>query len=251
MDGTSREARLNTAFVAVADTLTDHYDVVELLHTLVVECTAIVAATAGGLMLADPLGELQLVASTDESAELVELMQLAAGAGPCVDCYHTGTAVSVPSIATSKTEWPAFRAAALEQGFQSAHATPMKLRGEVIGTLNLFKVAPGALPDRDAAVVQALADVATIGVIQQRIAAESQLVAEQLQKALESRVLIEQAKGAVSQVTGLSMDESFGALRTYARDANLTLHAVATAVVDRSISAEFLAELTRSRRPRE
>jgi len=249
MNGTSREARLNAAFVAVADTLTDHYDVVELLHTLVVECTAIVAATAGGLMLADPLGELQLVASTDESAELVELMQLAAGAGPCVDCFHTGTPVSVPNIATSASEWPAFRAAAREQGFQSVHATPMKLRGEVIGTMNLFKVAPGALGERDVAVVQALADVATIGVIQQRISAESQIVAEQLQKALESRVLIEQAKGAVSQVTGLSMDEAFGTLRQYAHDGNLTLHAVATAVVDRSISAEFLAELTRARRP--
>ncbi len=250
MDITTREARLNAAFVTVADTLTDQYDVVELLHTLVVECTAIVAATAGGLMLADPVGELQLVASTDESAELVELMQLAAGAGPCVDCFHTGTPVSVPNIATSTSEWPDFRNAAREQGFQSAHATPMKLRGEVIGTLNLFMVAPGALGERDAAVVQALADVATIGVIQQRISAESLLVAEQLQKALDSRVLIEQAKGAVSQATGLSMDEAFGALRNYARDGNLTLHAVATAVVDRSISAEFLAELSRARRPR-
>jgi len=249
MDGTSREARLNAAFVTVADTLTDHYDVVELLHTLVVECTAIVAATAGGLMLADPLGELQLVASTDESAELVELMQLAAGAGPCVDCFHTATAVSVPEIATSTPEWPDFRAAALQQGYQSVHATPMKLRGEVIGTINLFKVAPGALGRRDAAVVQALADVATIGVIQQRISAESQLVAEQLQSALESRVLIEQAKGAVSQATGLTMDEAFGALRNYARDGNLTLHSVATAVVDRSLSAGLLAELSRSRRP--
>ena len=249
MDITTREARLNAAFVTVADTLTDQYDVVELLHTLVVECTAIVAATAGGLMLADPVGELQLVASTDESAELVELMQLAAGAGPCVDCFHTGTPVSVPNIATSTSEWPDFRNAAREQGFQSAHATPMKLRGEVIGR-HLEMVAPGALGERDAAVVQALADVATIGVIQRGFSAESLLVAEQLQKALDSRVLIEQAKGAVSQATGLSMDEAFGALRNYALDGNLTLHAVATAVVDRSISAEFLAELSRARRPR-
>lgn len=190
------------------------------------------------------------MASTDESAELVELMQLAAGAGPCVDCFHTGMPVSVPEIETSTHDWPAFRDAAREQGFQSVHATPMKLRGEVIGTLNLFKVAPGALGQRDAAVVQALADVATIGVIQQRISAESHVVAEQLQRALESRVLIEQAKGAVSQATGLRMDEAFQALRNYARDGNLTLHAVATAVVDRSVSAQLLDELTRSRRPR-
>jgi transcriptional regulator with GAF, ATPase, and Fis domain len=250
MDGTSREARLNAAFVAVADTLTDQYDVVELLHTLVVDCTAIVAATAGGLMLADPGGVLQLVASTDESAELVELMQLAAGAGPCVRCFHTGTPVSVPDIASSTADWPDFRSAALDQGFHSVHATPMKLRGEVIGTLNLFLVASGALGPRDAAVVQALADVATIGVIQQRIATESQIVAEQLQRALDSRVLIEQAKGAVSQVTGLTMDEAFRALRHYARDRNLTLHAVATAVVDRSVDSEFLADLTARRQRR-
>jgi len=251
MDGTSREARLNAAFVMVADTLTAHYDVVDLLHTLVVECTVIVAATAGGLMLADPQGRLQLVASTDESAELVEVMQLAAGAGPCVDCYNTGTSVSVPDIAASGSKWPEFREAALEQGFQSVHATPMKLRGEVIGTMNLFNVAVGALSSRDAAVVQALADVATIGVLQQRIATESQVVAEQLQRALDSRVLIEQAKGAMSQALGLTMDEAFGALRTYARNHNLTLHEVATAITTRSLTAEILvAESSRTRRPK-
>ncbi len=253
MDGTSREARLNAAFVMVADTLTANYDVVDLLHTLVVECTAIVAATAGGLMLADSLGRLQLVASTDESAELVEVMQLAAGAGPCVDCFATGTAVSVPDIAASGPKWPDFRGAALEQSFQSVHATPMKLRGEVIGTMNLFNVAAGALPPRDAAVVQALADVATIGVLQQRLAAETHIVAEQLQRALDSRVLIEQAKGALSQALNLSMDQAFSALRSYARNHNQPLHAVAQAITSREITAEMLvsesARPPRSTRP--
>lgn len=247
MDGTSREARLNAAFVAVADTLTANYDVVDLLHTLVVECTVIVAATAGGLMLADSLGRLQLVASTDESAELVEVMQLAAGAGPCVDCFASGVAVSVPDIAASGPKWPDFRGAALEQSFRSVHATPMKLRGEVIGTMNLFNVAAGALTPRDAAVVQALADVATIGVLQQRIATESHVVAEQLQRALDSRVLIEQAKGAMSQVLGLSMDEAFGVLRSYARNHNETLHAVATAVTNRELSLEALVSDSKPR----
>jgi GAF domain-containing protein len=241
MDGTSREARLNAAFVMVADTLTADYDVVDLLHTLVVECTVIVAATAGGLMLGDSLGRLQLVASTDESAELVEVMELAAGAGPCVDCFATGTSVSVPDIEASGQNWPDFRSAAGAQGFQSVHATPMKLRGQVVGTINLFNVAAGALSPRDAAVVQALADVATIGILQQRIATESQLVAEQLQRALDSRVLIEQAKGVLSQALGLSVDEAFGALRNYARNRNLTLHAVATSLIARTLSAEVLA----------
>jgi len=238
MNESSREARLNSAFVAVADTLTANYDVVDLLHTLVTECTAIVSATAGGLMLADPAGRLQLVASTDESAELVELMQLAAGAGPCLDCYAAGTSVSVLDIDADGGAWPDFRVAALDQGYRSVHATPMKLRGEVIGTMNLFLSSAGALSERDAAVVQALADVATIGVLQQRIATESHVVAEQLQRALDSRVLIEQGKGALSQALGLTMDQAFAALRAYSRNNNVPLNEVAARVTGRTISAQ-------------
>jgi GAF domain-containing protein len=249
MDGISREARLNAAFVMVADTLTADYDVVDLLHTLVSECTQIVGATAGGLLLADPHGHLQLVVSTDESAELVELMQLAAGAGPCVDCFTSGSAVSVADIDRSGTHWPAFRAAALEHGFHSVHATPMRLRGEVIGTMNLFQASRVALSERDAAVVQALADVATIGVLQERIATDSHVVAEQLQRALDSRMQIEQAKGALSQALGLSMDEAFSALRSYARNRNLTLHNVALSITTRSLGpAALVADSPASRR---
>jgi GAF domain-containing protein len=246
MNETSREARLNRAFVTVADTLTANYDVVDLLHTLVIECTVIVAATAGGLMLADPAGRLQLVASTDESAELVELMQLAAGAGPCLDCFATGRAVSVLDIERGGAPWPDFRAAALEQGYRSVYATPMKLRGQVIGTMNLFQASAIGLNERDAAVVQALADVATIGVLQQRIATESQVVAEQLQRALDSRVLIEQGKGALSQALGMTMDEAFVGLRTYSRNNNLPLNEVAAGVTRRAISAEQIMASRRS-----
>lgn len=237
MNEGSREARLNRAFVTVADSLTANYDVVDLLHTLVTECTAIVGATAGGLMLADPAGRLQLVASTDESAELVEVMQLAAGAGPCLDCFATGAPVSVLDIDNGARAWPDFRAAALEQGYRSVHATPMKLRGEVIGTMNLFQASADPMTDRNAAVVQALADVATIGVVQQRIATESHVVAEQLQRALDSRVLIEQGKGALSQALGMTMDQAFAALREYSRNNNLPLNEVAVGVTTRTISA--------------
>jgi GAF domain-containing protein len=250
MNEGTREARLNRAFVKVADSLTANYDVVDLLHTLVTECTAIVGATAGGLMLADPAGRLQLVASTDESAELVELMQLAAGAGPCLDCFATATAVSVLDIDTGARAWPDFRAAALDQGFRSVHATPMKLRGEVIGTMNLFQASAGAMTERNAAVVQALADVATIGVLQQRIATESHIVAEQLQRALDSRVLIEQGKGALSQALGLSMDQAFAALRIYSRNNNLPLNEVAAGVTSRTISAQQIIAADRGTKSR-
>ena len=244
----SRETRLNAAFVAVADTLTADYDVVDLLHTLVSECAEILNIQAGGLMLADADGNLQLVASTSESADLVEVMQLAAGAGPCVDCFTTGTAVSVPDIAATGQKWPAFRQAALSQRFLSVHATPMRLRGTVIGTMNLFGTATGEVNRADAAVAQALADVATIGIIQERVAAHSQLVAEQLQRALDSRILIEQAKGALAQATTMTTDEAFNSLRRYARSHNLTLHAVAEGVTGRTIAIDAISEASSSTR---
>jgi GAF domain-containing protein len=231
----SREARLNAAFVMVADSLTSDYDVVDLLHSLVTECTEILDAQAGGLMLADGGGQLQVVASTSERADLVEVMQIAAGAGPCIDCFTTGTTVSVADIEASTEEWPAFRRAALEQGFLAVHATPMRLRGEIIGTMNLFRTSVGTLKREDAEVAQALADVATIGIIHERIATQSQIVTEQLQRALDSRVLIEQAKGVLSHSGGLSMDDAFVLLRAHARRNNLTLRGVAEGVANRTL----------------
>ncbi len=231
----SRESRLNAAFVLVADTLTADYDVVDLLHTLVNECTEIVAAQAGGLLLVDADGNPQVVASTSESADLVEILQLAAGAGPCLDCFATGKQIAVPDIASGGDQWPAFREAALQQGFHSVHAIPLRLRGDTIGTMNLFGASVGRLSRRNAAAAQALADVATIGILQERVASHANVVAEQLQRALDSRVLIEQAKGAIAQANGTSMDESFAALRRYARNHNLTLHAVSEAVTARTL----------------
>ncbi|MEO9256101.1 MAG: ANTAR domain-containing protein, partial [Tepidiformaceae bacterium] len=166
----------------------------------------------------------------------------------CVDCFTTGTAVSVPDIAATGQKWPAFRQAALSQRFLSVHATPMRLRGTVIGTMNLFGTATGEVNRADAAVAQALADVATIGIIQERVAAHSQLVAEQLQRALDSRILIEQAKGALAQATTMTTDEAFNSLRRYARSHNLTLHAVAEGVTGRTIAIDAISEASSSTR---
>ena len=235
MTGQSREALLNAAFVGAADTLTENYDVVELLHTLVEECTEILDAEAGGMMLADADGELQLVASTSDSVGLVEVMQLDAGVGPCVECFATGEAISVADIALSGDAWPVFRAAALAQGYLSVHATPLRLRGTVIGTMNLFGTSIGALTRRDADVAQALADVATIGILQERLIRQSHVVADQLQRALDTRILVEQAKGVLAQAGGLGVDEAFRALRSYAREHNLVLRTVAEGVVNRRI----------------
>ncbi|MCU1597526.1 MAG: hypothetical protein JWQ47_1265 [Glaciihabitans sp.] len=236
MTAVSREVRLNAAFVKLADTLTDDYDVVDLLHTLVAESTAIFDTHAGGLMLAGKDGKLQLVASTSAKAGLVEMMQLNAGKGPCVDCFTSGEPLGVADIENDGENWPEFRAEALRQGFRSLYATPMRLRGEVIGTMNLMSTRVGILNSRDAEAAQALTDVATIGILQERVIRERGVVAEQLQRALDSRILIEQAKGVLSEIGGISVDQAFEKMRAYARSNNLRLHDVAERVVDRSLS---------------
>jgi GAF domain-containing protein len=241
MKSPSRETRITTAFVAVADTLTTDFDVVDLLHTLVEQCTQILDTDAGGLMLVDEGGRLHLMTSTSEAADFVEIMQLNADSGPCIECFRTGTAVSVPDIALSDGRWPEFRSAALQNGFHSIHAIPMKLRGEVIGTMNLFSTTSGALTARDAAVAQALADVATIGILQERVIREGTILAEQLHRALDSRILVEQAKGMLAHSLTITIGDAFTLLRTYARNNNLTIRDVAQGISTREIPVAAVA----------
>ena len=237
-----RESRLSAAFVKLADTLVTEFDVVDLLHWLVERCTEILDTEAGGLMLVDPTGQLQLVASTSEEAELVEIFQLAAGEGPCLDCFHTGIPVTVGNIEIDGGTWPTFSTEALRQGFKSVHATPLRLRGQVIGTMNLFSNHIGALVPEDIAVAQALADVATIGILQERHIRSANVVAEQLQRALDSRILIEQAKGVLAATMNTTMNDAFAIMRTYARDRNLSLRQVAGDVVSGRIDGQTLPD---------
>lgn len=244
----SREARLGAAFVKLADTLIADYDMVDLLNTLIQECTALVDTSAGGLMIADAGGQLQLVASTSEEADFVEVNQINAGAGPCVKCFETGKPVSMANIQEEGGEWPLFRDAAAKQGFLSMHATPLRLRGQVIGAMNLFSTKIGLLTDDDVALAQALADVATIGILQERNIRDTSIVTEQLQRALDSRILIEQAKGVIAEIASLGMDAAFGALVTHARDNGLSLRAVAEGVLDRTITIRGIRPPPRVRR---
>jgi GAF domain-containing protein len=243
MDGAVRETRISAAFVAVADTLTTDFDVVDLLHTLVQDCVEILDMKAGGLMLADGDGELQLMTSTSEAAAFVEVMQLNAAAGPCIDCFKGGVAVSVSDVADQVAQWPEFVVAAQAQDFHSALATPMKLRGRVIGTMNLFGATAMEVNSRDAAVAQALADVATIAILQERLVREGHVIEEQLHLALDSRIMIEQAKGVIAQSLSLGMDDSFALLRKYSRDNNLTIRSVAKRVSDRELSVQEIARV--------
>lgn len=235
MEAVTRAELVSSSFVRLADALVGDYDVVELMHTLVEESVRLLDASAAGLLLADLNGELQVLASTSEESHLVEVLQTQAGAGPCVDAYLAGQVVTISDISAEGGHYPAFQAAALSQGFHSVHAIPMRLRPRTIGALNLFRTEVGALTAEDAAIGQALADVATIGILQERAVRENEVVNEQLQRALNSRVLIEQAKGVIAQSSNVDMNEAFNRLRTYARSHNDTLHLTAESVINRAL----------------
>jgi GAF domain-containing protein len=243
--GSGRERLLSRAFVGLADTLVDDYDIIELLDRLVGYSVELLAADAAGILLADSQRDLRVVASSHEDAEVMELLQLQSDQGPCVECFRTGAPVSVPDLADAAGRWPVFVATVAErEAYRSVHALPLRLRGEAIGALNLFHRQPGALPDADVAVGQALADVATIGILQERAIHRGDVLTVQLQTALNSRVIIEQAKGVLAQRGNLSMDEAFDRLRRYARGNQALLSEVARQVVKTDLAADVLGAAT-------
>ena len=226
-----REALLAQTLVELADTLVDDFDVVELLTRLTDRCIEVVDVAAAGLMLAAPDGDLRLMAFSSEAARLLELFELQSQEGPCLDCYRAGAPIGSEDLAAEQ-RWPRFAPVALQAGFLAVHALPMRLRGTVIGALNLFHVDPGDMRPADRTAAQALADVATIAILQHRVVLESQVVSEQLYQALNSRIVIEQAKGMVAERHGLDMERAFAALRGYARNNNVRLVDVANDIIE-------------------
>jgi GAF domain-containing protein len=238
-----RQAQLNRTFVELADTLVSRFDVAELLHNLATRCVELFEVDAAGLMLADERGDLRVVASSNEQTRMLEPFEIQSEEGPCPDCYHTGRIVVEEDMERSR-RWPLFRAEALGAGFRAALAVPMWLRDDVIGALNLFRAQPGVLEADDLAACRALADVATIALIQERALREAKLLSEQLQRALNTRVLIEQAKGMLAGLAGVDMDTAFKVLRRYSRAHNYLLADVARDVAHGRLS---LAELSEAR----
>src|SRR4051794_36038275 len=227
----AREQRLAEVFVELADTLVEEFDVVDFLQTLTERCVELVDTDAAGLMLTDQRGNLQVVAYTDESARLLELFELQKAEGPCLDCFATGQVIANVDLDASTSRWPVFTERALETGFTYSHALPLRLRGQVLGALNLFTVEPRTLTDDHIAVAQGMADIATIGLLHERALRDQLVLAEQLQTALHSRIVIEQAKGVLSARAGISVGEAFRRMRTHARRTGVQLTGVAEAVV--------------------
>jgi len=233
--GDTREARLAEAFVTLADSLVDDYDVLDLLHVLARRCVELLGAVEAGIMLADQRGGLRIAASSSETARLLELFELQVAEGPCVECFATGVASINNDLAAEHDRWPRFTERALDEGFEGVSALPLRLRGNVIGALNLFHDAPVGLDAAGAQIGQALADVATIGILQERAIRRGEVLTEQLQSALNNRIVIEQAKGMIAENSGISMDTAFSALRGHATRHRRLLSELAADVVSRSI----------------
>jgi GAF domain-containing protein len=240
-----RETLLARTLVELADTLVADFDVVDLLTRLADRCTDVLDVSAAGIMLAGPDGGLRVMASSSETMRVLELFEIQAEEGPCLDCYRSGGAVVNQDLATVDGRWPLFAAEALARGFHSVHALPMRLRGTRIGALNLFHAQAVEIPDADIDAAQAFADVATIAILQHRAALEAQVLNEQLNHALNSRIVIEQAKGMVAEREGVDMEQSFAMLRNHARNHNLRLVDVASDVIAGSLAASSLDRLRR------
>jgi transcriptional regulator with GAF, ATPase, and Fis domain len=237
----SREQAVAAAFVELADTLVADFDVPDFLHTLSARCVELLDVHAAGVMVTDQRGRLRVMASSSERAHLLELFEVESEEGPCVACFNSGQPISDTDLRVVDPRWAGFSRRAGEAGFSAVHALPMRLRDEVIGVLNLFSVQPGGLTSADTFLGQALANVTTIGLLQQRAIYHGELIAEQLQGALNSRVVIEQAKGVLFARLDIDMHEAFDVLRKHARRTNRRLTDVALDVVnDRLDAGELL-----------
>ena len=240
---------LSETFVELTDTMVAGFDVIDFLHVLTDRSVQLLDVSAAGLLLADPRGELRVVAASSETARLLELFQLQNDQGPCLDCFRTGAPVQAADLAAAAARWPQFAPAAQQAGFAAVQALPMRLREQVIGALNLFRAAPGTLAPAGIRVGQALADVATISLLHERSMRHSDTLNEQLQTALNSRVIIEQAKGKLAERLGVDVDQAFAILREQARNRNQRLSDLACAFVDGTQAVTGPAGSPRTSRP--
>jgi hypothetical protein len=240
-----RERGVISAFVGIAKSLTEGYDVVELYASLTTDCVRLLNVASAGLLLADAGGTLHLMAASSDQTRDIETFQLQRHEGPCLDCFRDGAAVLADDLAAERQRWPQFVPAALRAGFTSVHALPMRLQDSVLGTLGLFGTEPGRLTDEDLHLGQALAATASLALVAERNSADKDALNAQLHTALQSRVALEQAKGLLAQSGDLDMEQAFQVLRRYARDHNQKLSHIAAQAVDRTLSTAAILDHAR------
>jgi transcriptional regulator with GAF, ATPase, and Fis domain len=245
--GPKREAALSDAFVRLADTLVADYDVIEFLSGLVGDCVTLFAVDTAGVLLDDGRGAPRVVASSTEDTRLVELYEVQVAEGPCLDCLRSRAAVTVADLDDASERWPSFAPGALAAGFHAVHAVPLRLRNQTVGALNLFTSIPGELPAADLHAAQALADVAAIGILQERTIRSQETMTTQLQGALQSRVVIEQAKGVLADRGDLDMTAAFNYLRQHARSTNQRLSDLAASIAARTTPPDVVLGTLTSR----
>ncbi|MFC1415834.1 GAF domain-containing protein [Streptacidiphilus cavernicola] len=248
----TREQQLTQVFVEVADSLIDDFDLIDFLQRLSERCVELLDVSACGVLLADEHDVLQVLAASDEHTRLLELFALQHDQGPCVECYqsgqpHTNISLADPQVAL---RWPQFAPVARQSGFVSTNAIPLRLRGRVLGALGLFQAEDNALSEEDITLAQALADVATIAILQQRTLAHSELERGQLQYALTSRIVLEQVKGILAERWQVTPDEAFAAFRGYARSHHHQLSGLARMIADGEFDTAQIPHGPQERNPR-
>lgn len=235
-----RESLIVSTLVELADNLVDNFDIINILTILSGRCVEALEVDAAGVLLVSPGGELQFVASSSESMRVLELFQIQTNEGPCVDSYRSGLPVVNVALSEANGRWPLFAPRSIEHGFHSVHSLPLRLRGRTIGALNLFRTSQGAMGDDDIPAAQGFAHVATIAILQHRAIIDATTLNEQLNYALNSRIIIEQAKGIIAEATKCRMDQAFERLRAHSRNHNQGLTGVASAVVAGTLRANDL-----------
>jgi transcriptional regulator with GAF, ATPase, and Fis domain len=226
----NREARVLDAVTTMVDSLLADFDVVELLTDLTERCVQLLDVAAAGLLLADPRQKLHVMAATSDRTEELELFQLQADEGPCLDCFATGSPVSIADLSTAAGRWPLFVPAARDAGFVSVHAVPMRAAGTVLGALGLFGTRVGALDEADLLVGRSLAHIASVTIVQEQ-APTREVVLPRLRTALASRVVVEQAKGFLRARLDITVTAAFVLLRSYARTSGTHLTDVARRLI--------------------
>lgn len=240
----TREQRIIQALVELADSMVLDFDVVEFQHRVAERSAELLDCSEAGLLLVDAARSLRVIASSSEHAAALEVLQAQSKEGPCFDCFQRGEVVVSEDLAADRARWPEFVPSALRMGFRSVHAVPMRIHGETIGGLCLFRTEVGRIAAADISLAQGLSDIAALSLLQERSLREALGVSRQLQRALSSRIVIEQAKGVLAERAAIGIDVAFVRLRRHARNHNLRLAQVAQELIDGQLDAESLLDPT-------